>query len=207
MGFTHSLFICCRVNILAGTREPIMRFVHQCDVCNKEFTRQWNLERHKQIHEGTDPEGTEGKSMLEKLANGDIQDRRVRGYSESTNESSTNEQEEEEEQEEEQDPKNEFWEQLADQVIGSKDVTVDDLPKLRKKLISSYKSKVRELQELKKDPVHRAIMSKKRKLEIEEDHDSDEAFESVADQCKFMMFKAARFREEDFNDNDHSIFT
>ena len=100
-----------------------------------------------------------------------------------------------------------FWERLGDQVIGSKDVTVNDLPKLRKKLISSYKSKVRELQELKKDPVHRAIMSKKRKLEIEEDHDSDEAFESVADQCKFMMFKAARFREEDFDDNDHSIFT
>jgi len=100
-----------------------------------------------------------------------------------------------------------FWERLGDQVIGSKGITSDDLPKLRKKLISSYKSKVRELQELKKDPVHRAIMSKKRKLEIEEDHDSDEAFESVADQRKFLMFKAARFREEDFNDNDHSIFT
>merc|ERR1712173_83754 len=43
-----------------------------------------------------------------------------------------------------------FWERLGDQVIGSKGITSDDLPKLRKKLISSYKSKVRELQELKK---------------------------------------------------------
>ena len=92
-------------------------------------------------------------------------------------------------------------------MIGSRDVTANDLPKLRKKLISRFKSKVYEYKQLKKDPVYRAIMSKKRKLEIEEDHDSDEAFESVADQCKFMMFKAARFTEEDFDDNDHSIFT
>ena len=91
-----------------------------------------------------------------------------------------------------------FWERLGDQVIGSKDVTANDLPKLRKKLISSYKSKVRELQELKKDAVHRAIMSKKRKLEIEEDHDSVAAFEEAIYQRKFMMFKAARLLVEDF---------
>ena len=107
-----------------------------------------------------------------------------------------------EESEEEDDYKNEFWERLGDQVIGSKDVTVNDLPKLRKKLISRFKSKVHEFQELKKDPVYRKILSKKRKLEIEEDHDSDEAFESAIDQRKFLMFKAARFREEDFDHNE-----
>ena len=187
MEFTHSLFIRCRVN---------MRFLHKCDVCEKEFTRQWNLERHKLIHKESESDmETEPKSMLQKLANGDIQDRR--GYSESSNES-----EEEELEEEEEDPKSEFWERLGDQVIGSRDVTANDLPKLRKKLISRFKSKVHELQELKRDPVYRKIMSMKRKLEIENDYDSDEAFESVVDQRKFLMFKAARFREEDFDNNE-----
>ena len=182
--------------------------LYKCDVCDKEFTRHWNLERHKQqLHEsdsvsdkGTELHESEPKSMLQKLADGEIKVRRGRGYSESTNES--DEDQEEVEEEEEEKDKNEFWERLGDQVIGTKDVTVDDLPKLRKKLISRYKSKVHEFQELKKDAVHRAIMSKKRKLEIEEDHDPDAAFEAAVDQRKFMMFKAARFREADFNDNE-----
>ena len=102
-----------------------MRFLHKCEVCEKEFTRQWNLERHKLIHKDSDME-TEGpaepKSMLQKLVDGEIKVRRGRGYSESTNESDEDQEEEEEEgyeEGEEEDKNNEFWERLADQVIGS----------------------------------------------------------------------------------------
>ena len=40
MEFTHSLFIRCRVN---------MRFIHKCDVCDKEFTRKGSLRYHEKI--------------------------------------------------------------------------------------------------------------------------------------------------------------
>ena len=54
----------------------IMRFLHKCEVCEKEFTRQWNLERHKLIHKESESDmETEPKSMLQKLANGDIVNR------------------------------------------------------------------------------------------------------------------------------------
>ena len=60
-----------------GTRGPTMPF-HECDICHKEFTRQWNLERHKLIHEsdsgteGTELHESEPKSMLQTLADGEI---------------------------------------------------------------------------------------------------------------------------------------
>ena len=59
-----------------GTRGPTMRFLHKCDVCDKEFGRQWNLERHKLSHKESDSDSgsdksNRGKSMLEKESDSD----------------------------------------------------------------------------------------------------------------------------------------
>ena len=87
-------------------------------------------------------------------------------------------------------------------MLGDRDseVYINELPKLRRNLLSRYKSKVLELEGLRKDPVHKKIMSTKRKLEEEDDFDSDEALEAAIDHRKFLIYKAARFCEEDFNE-------
>ena len=39
---------------------------HECDICHKEFTRQWNLERHKQIHKESESDsGSENSNRGE----------------------------------------------------------------------------------------------------------------------------------------------
>ena len=109
-----------------------------------------------------------------------------------------------EEKQEEDDYKYEFWEELAERVLGGRDSdeAINELPKLRRNLLSRYKSKVLELEGLRKDPVHKKIMSTKRKLEEEDGFDSDEALEASIDHRKLLLYKAARFCEEDVNEQE-----
>ena len=147
-----------------------------------------------------------GKSMLEKIKNGEIEHIPARGYSESTNESDEDLVEASEEEEEESDEyKYEFWERLADQMIGSKDVTVNELSKLgrnllyryRRNLLSRYKSKMFELEGMGKDPTHKKIMSMKRKLEEEDGSGRLQTF---------RQFKTKIIDSEKTNDFDLVLF-
>jgi len=169
-----------------------MPLIFKCDVCDKEFNRQWNLERHKLLHQTTE-------SDTDRVVNREVK--------------FVDEEEEEEEEEnasdkeqKEPDDYNGFWYELGERVLDGRDSAqaINELSKLRRNLLSRYKSKVLELEGLRADPVHKKIMSTKRKLEEEDDFDSDEALEAAIDHRKFLVYKAARFYEEDFNEQDQA---
>ena len=84
MCFVHKCDVCDKEftrqsNLERHKQLSIMRFLHKCEVCEKEFSRQWNLERHKLIHKDSDME-TEGPAEPKSMlqADGDIEVRRGR---------------------------------------------------------------------------------------------------------------------------------
>ena len=127
--------------------------------------------------------------------------------SEDTRDSEQSEDEvDEEEGEEEDEYEDDFWALMRARVLKSNanlEISEETLPILRKDLTDRYKQKLTLLQALKTDPIHKKIMSTKRKLEEDDDYDSDEALHTAINMRNYLMFRACKFRDEDFDLGRH----
>ena len=127
---------------------------------------------------------------------------------ESDSEVKEEEEEEEEEEkegggEEEEEDGYDVWGNMRTRILERRgsDVTKNKLPILKQDLTNLYKNKVFELERLKRDPIHKKIMTTKRKFEEDEEYDSDEALEAAIESRKYLMFRECKFRDQDVISN------
>ena len=75
-------------------------------------------------------------------------------------------------------------------------------PVMRKYVYKTYYDVVNQMNQLKKDPIHKQILATKRKLVKEDDYGEDEAFKVAIKKRKFLIQEAARVRDEDLAQED-----
>ena len=76
-------------------------------------------------------------------------------------------------------------------------VAVKILPDFRKQIYRLYFMKVREYQQLRRDPAHKKIMATKRKVEDEDDFSNDEALNVAIKQRKYLILKKIKLADDD----------
>ena len=212
----------------------------QCPDCGKEFTRKFNMERHRIVSHGdsnseADSEesfdhGTEAsdehdssdeqESIADDGDNDDgddsDEDEDEDGDSSSDSQSSTDDEDEDDS----------VWSSIRDLSWTSKllsafneakkefqnqGMTADDahqeayqhvLPKLRRNIMSNYVRKIVDAAKLHKDPVHKKIMSTKRKLQEGDDYEAQEAIKYAVQKRKFLIQEATGTLSDDELDYD-----
>ena len=114
------------------------------------------------------------------------------------------EKEEEEEGGEEGEGGEDVWDAFRARILERRglDVTKKNLPILKNDLSNEYKNEVFELERLRRDPIHKKIMTTKRKFEEDDEYDSDEALEAAIESTKYLMYRECGFREEDIASGD-----
>ena len=76
------------------------------------------------------------------------------------------------------------------------------LPKLRRNIMSNYVQKIVDAAKLHKDPVHKRIMSTKRKLQEDDDYEAQEAIKYAVKKRKFLIQEATGTLSDDELDYD-----
>ena len=76
------------------------------------------------------------------------------------------------------------------------------LPKLRRNIMSNYVRKIVDAAKLHKDPVHKKIMSTKRKLQEDNDYEAQEAIKYAVKKRKFLIQEATGTLTDDELDYD-----
>ena len=76
------------------------------------------------------------------------------------------------------------------------------LPKLRRNIMSNYVQKIVGAAKLHKDPVHKKIMSTKRKLQEDDDYEAHEAIKYAVKKRKFLIQEATGTLSDDELDYD-----
>ena len=64
------------------------------------------------------------------------------------------------------------------------------LPQLRRNIMSNYVRKIVDAAKLHIDPVHKKIMSTKRKLQVDDDYEAQEAIKYAVKKRKFLIQEA-----------------
>lgn len=179
---------------------------HECDICGKAFSRNYNLERHREkVHD------------IQENATEDEEDATDQESVEESEQESQNETEEEEgsendvQEEEEETWERSPWEDLGDDVLlssyqekldelvnvytqegGSKEEAYDRaesaiLPHFRDAVRELYKDKIIFMREMRADPIHKKVMDTVRRLRDEEDYDYEEALDYALEKRKFLI--------------------
>ena len=162
----------------------------ECDICGKVFDRRYNLNRHMDIHDEqgetddehqvSEDEGEQSEEEVEVDADSD----RVLA----------NDQDE-----------YDVWDDMREETLESKgvsEISQETLPIVQRDLLYRYKHRIFILQALRKDRIHRKVMSTKRKLQEDDDYDSDEALEGAIHMRKYLIYRACNFRDEDIDEED-----
>ena len=71
------------------------------------------------------------------------------------------------------------------------------LPKLRRNIMSNYVRKIVDAAKLHKDPVHKKIMSTKRKLQEDDDYEAQEAIKYAVKKRKYLIQEATGTLSDD----------
>ena len=212
----------------------------QCPDCGKEFTRKFNMERHRIVsHEDSNSEadseesfdhGTvasdehdssdEQESIADEGDKGDDSDEDEGGDedgdSSSDSQNSTDD----------DDDDDNVWSSIRDlswttkllstfnetkKEFQNEGMTADEahqeayqhvLPKLRRNIMSNYVRKIVDAAKLHKDPVHKKIMSTKRKLQEDDDYEAQEAIKYAVKRRKFLIQEATGTLSDDELDYD-----
>ena len=215
----------------------------QCPDCGKEFTRKFNLERHRIVSHGdsnseADSEesfdhGTEGsdehdssdeqESIADEGDNSDDDDSDDDDKDEDDDDNSRSDNQSNTDDEDDNDSvwsgirdlswtskllstfneaKKEFQNQgmMADEAHQEAYQLV--LPKLRRNIMSNYVWKIVDAAKLHKDPVHKKIMSTKRKLQEDDDYEAQEANKYAVKKRKFLIQEATGTLSDDKLDYD-----
>ena len=203
----------------------------QCPDCGKEFTRKFNMERHRVVSHGdsnseADSEesfdhGTEAsdehdssdeqESIAVEGDNGDDDDSDDDDYSSSDSQNSTDD----------EDDNDSVWSGIRDLSWTSKllstfneakkefqnqGMTADEahqeayqhvLPKFRRNIMFNYVQKIVDAAKLHKDPVHKKIMSTKRKLQEDDDYEAQEAIKYAVKKRKYLIQEATGTLSDD----------
>lgn len=81
------------------------------------------------------------------------------------------------------------------------------LSRLRRNIMSNYVQKVFEAAKLHKDPIHKKIMSTKRKLQEDEDYEPEEAIKYAVTKRKYIIQKATSTLSDDELEDDDEEYT
>jgi len=71
------------------------------------------------------------------------------------------------------------------------------LPKLRRNILTNYIRKIVEARKLHEDPIHKKIMSTKRKLQEDEDYEYEEALKYAVKKRKYIIQEATATLSDD----------
>ena len=86
---------------------------------------------------------------------------------------------------------------IVDRKQATRTVAKKLLPVIRKAIYRLYHDRVREMEGLRKDPVHKSIMKTKRKMMEEDDYEEDESLKHAIKRRKYLIQKATGLRDED----------
>lgn len=87
------------------------------------------------------------------------------------------------------------------------------LPRLRRNILTNYIQKVVGARKLQKDPIHKKIMSTKRKLQYDEDYEPEEALKYAVKKRKYIIQEATatlsddELEDEEEDDGDEEEYT
>ena len=207
----------------------------QCPDCGKEFTRKFNMERHRIVSHGdsnseADSEESfdHGTEASDERDSSDEQESIADEGDKGDDDDSDGDEDEDEDDNSSSDSQNStddeddddsVWSGIRDLSWTSKllstfneakkefqneGMTVDEahqeayqhvLPKLRRNIMSNYVRKIVDAAKLHKDPVHKKIMSTKRKLQEDDDYEAQEAIKYAVKKRKISHSRGHRYPE------------
>ena len=167
----------------------------ECPDCGKDFTRMYNMERHRVVaHPCADSE--EDSSVTEDPIEDIDPGTEVYDSQRSTNDNSSSDDQSSTDDEEEDDSvwtsmRELSWTPEIDDTFDNKKGELVEggmstrdahqiaykcvLPNLRRNIAMNYTKKILEHTKLCQDPIHQKILKTKRKLQVEDDYESEEA--------------------------------
>ena len=209
----------------------------QCPDCGKEFTRKFNMERHRIVSHGdanseADSEESfdHGTEASDERDSSDEQESIADEGDKGDDDDCDDDEDEDEDDNSSSDSQNStddeddddsVWSGIRDLSWTSKllstfneakkefqneGMTVDEahqeayqhvLPKLRRNIMSNYVRKIVDAAKLHKDPVHKKIMSTKRKLQEDDDYEAQEAIKYAVTKRKYLIQEATGTLSDD----------
>ena len=212
----------------------------QCPDCGKEFTRKFNMERHRIVSHGDSNSEADSEESFdhgtEASDEHDSSDEQESIADEGDNDDDDSDKDEDEDNDDsssdsqnstdDEDEDDSVWRSIRDLSWTSKllsafneakkefqnqGMAADDahqeayqhvLPKLRRNIMSNYVRKIVDAAKLHKDPVHKKIMSTKRKLQEDNDYEAQEAIKYAVKKRKFLIQEATGTLSDDELDYD-----
>ena len=193
----------------------------ECPECGKGFTRRYNMERHRVLaHPCADSE--EDSSVTEDPSEEIDPGTEVSDSQRSTDDNSSSDDQSSTDDEEEDSVWTSIrelsWTPEIDDTFDNKKADLVEggmstgdahqiaykriLPNLRRNIATNYMKKILEHTKLRQDPIHRQILKTKRKLQEDDDYESEEAMRYAVKKRKYLILKATGTLSDDELEDD-----
>ena len=198
----------------------------ECPKCGKDFTTRYNIERHRALAEPC-ADSEEDSSVTEDPSEEIDPGTEVCDSQRNTDDNSISDDQSSTDDEEEDDSvwtsiRQQSWTpEIVDTFYNKKAELVEGgmstgdahqvaykrvLSNLRWNIAMNYMKKILEHTKLRQDPVHRNILKTKRKLQEDDDYESEEAMRYAVKKRKYLILNATgTLSEDELEDEDENV--
>ena len=198
----------------------------ECPECGKDFTRRYNMERHRAVaHPCADSEEDSSvtEDPIEDIDPGiDVSDSQRSTHDNSSSDDQSSTDDEEEDDSVWTSIRELSWTPEIDDTFDNKKAELVErgmstgdahqiaykrvLPNLRRNIAMNYMKKILEHTKLRQDPIHQQNLKTKRKLQEEDDYESEEAMRYAVKKRKYLILKATgTLSGDELEDEDENV--